>query len=144
VQQNTEHYIIIQTHYAYSTLLHNITYQNVRKWPRFLYEVLKIIITSRNRVSTPGDFPRRILPIDDRHGVISGTWLHSADVATTSHFLRDEGKKELQCGPHVTVVQERCSLKYSYNICLCTIYVILGDTESRSDYAGRINTFIGL
>jgi hypothetical protein len=52
-----------------------------------------IIITSRNRVSTPGDFPRRILPIDDRHGVISGTWLHSADVATTSHFLRDEGKR---------------------------------------------------
>jgi hypothetical protein len=53
----------------------------------------KIIITSRNRVSTPEDFPRRILPIDDRHGVISGTWLHSADVATTSHFLRDEGRR---------------------------------------------------
>jgi len=51
----------------------------------------KIIFTSRKRVSTPGDFPRHILPIDDRHGVISGTWLHSADVATTSHFLRDEG-----------------------------------------------------
>jgi len=52
------------------------------------------IITSRNRVSTPGDFPRRILPIDDCHGVISGTWLHSADVATTSHFFkrrREEG-----------------------------------------------------
>jgi len=81
----------------------------------------KIIITSRNRVSTPGDFPRRILPIDDRHGVISGTWLHSADVATTSHFLRDEGKKELQCGPHVTVVQGKYSPKYSYKLHACTV-----------------------
>jgi len=102
------------------------------------------IITSRNRVSTPGDFPRRILPIDDRHGVISGTWLHSADVATTSHFLRDEWKKELRCCPHVTVVQGKYSQKYSYNICLYTTYVILGDTESRSDYTGRIVTIIGL
>ena len=104
----------------------------------------KIVITTRKRVSTPGDFPRRILPIDDRRGVISGTWLHSADVATTSHFLRDEGKKELQCGPHVTVVQGKHSPKYSYNFCLCIIYVILGDTQSRSDYAGRINMIIGL
>jgi hypothetical protein len=40
-QQNTEHYIIIKMYYAYSALLHNNTYQNVRKWPRFFYEVLK-------------------------------------------------------------------------------------------------------
>ena len=99
---------------------------------------LKIIITSRNRVSTPGDFPRRIVPIDDRHGVISGTWLHSADVATTSHFLRGEEKEELQCGPHVTVVQGKYSPKFSYNIRLFTIYVVVVDTESRSDYAGGL------
>lgn len=85
------------------------------------------IITSCNRVSTPGDFPRRILPNDDRHGVISGTWLLSVDEATTSHFLREEGKKELQCGLHVTVVQGKERPKYLYNFCLCTIYVILGD-----------------